>query len=171
MLSGKFHERRYHPLKAADSYSFSKHFKMRKVELPTHPIMAGVKSFDGGSYSGHMSGALQHPTAKVVARWNNECPLIVDSTGYVSSGTIVALNFCITSSTCMNIMWDVNTNGDLIVYNSLVYAASNNKWNSQKLRQKMLSMVLQQQGKSSQGSTKIDHSFCDCVIITSTGQF
>jgi hypothetical protein len=89
-------------------------------DLPSHPILAGVNSFDGGtsSYCGTISltvGATQ------VAHWSNDVPLV--ATKKPSAGKIVGLNFYPPSSDARVDFWTATTDGARLMGNSLTWAA------------------------------------------------
>jgi hypothetical protein len=89
-------------------------------DLPAHPIMAGVNSFDGGSSSFHdvvtlTAGATQ------VAHWSNNFPLV--ATKQPTTGKIVGLNFFPPSSDANSSFWTATTDGALLMANSLLWAA------------------------------------------------
>ncbi len=90
-------------------------------DLPAHPILAGVNSFDGGSNSYHdvvtlTAGATQ------VAHWSNDVPLV--ATKQKATGIkIVGLNFFPPSSDARSDFWNATTDGALLMGNSLGWAA------------------------------------------------
>jgi hypothetical protein len=86
----------------------------------SHPIMAGVNSFDGGSESYRSTGSI-HPDASVVAQWSNDDPLVVERD--VNGVRRVDLNFYPVSGDVRSDFWLSSTDGDLLMANSLLYVA------------------------------------------------
>ena len=87
-------------------------------QQPSHPVLAHVQSFDGGSSSFHGTGALA-PDASLIAQWSNADPLIAELTN--KAGRIVALNFFPPSSDQRSDFWDSSTDGGLLMANALSY--------------------------------------------------
>jgi uncharacterized repeat protein (TIGR01451 family) len=85
-------------------------------DLPSHPILAGVNSFNGGSSSFHNSLVL-NPGATLVAHWDNGEPLVVTKSS--GNGEVVALNFYPPSSQARSDFWDATTDGALLMANAL----------------------------------------------------
>jgi len=87
----------------------------------THPIMSGVKTFDGGSSSFRGTGnwvADAHP----VALWSDKkTPLI--GTRIINGTRRVDLNFFPVSSTVYKQYWDAATDGAKIIANALTWVA------------------------------------------------
>jgi len=82
--------------------------------LPSHPILQGVNTFNGGSSSLRNLVSLA-PGATLVATWNDAAntPLIA------VKGRVVALNFFPASSTARADFWDASTDGGRIMANAL----------------------------------------------------
>ncbi|EGC30518.1 hypothetical protein DICPUDRAFT_157756 [Dictyostelium purpureum] len=120
-LKGRFLEQNYHPIIPARQHDTNgkKPLNLGKVHVPDHPILHGVKSLEGGRSSFFCLGAL-NPEAKLVAEWSNGVPLIADLKK--KRGRVVALNFFPPSSdTGDPRFWNSNTDGSLMMANSLVY--------------------------------------------------
>lgn len=96
------------------------------VFIPSHPIMVGVTTFDGGSGSWHGIGSLSLYTT-VIANWTNGSPLVAEKlnkdNGDPIAGKCVALNFYPPSSDVRVDFWNPATDGALIMANALEYAA------------------------------------------------
>jgi hypothetical protein len=86
-----------------------------------HPILVGVTSFNGGTSSYHNSGISIAAGATLVANWNNGQPLV--GTRETTSARIVGLNFYPPSNTVRSDFWQANTNGALLMANSLIWVA------------------------------------------------
>ena len=91
------------------------------ADLPTHPILAGVSSFNGGLYSLHNTISLA-AGATQVAHWSNAIPLV--ATKQPAAGKIVGLNFYPPSKSVRPGFWDNATDGARLMGNSLVWAQS-----------------------------------------------
>jgi len=96
------------------------------VFIPSHPIMVGVTTFDGGSSSYYGSGSLSLYTT-LIANWTNGSPLIAEKSnkdnGDPIAGKCVALNFYPPSSDVRVDFWNPATDGATIMANALEYAA------------------------------------------------
>jgi len=87
---------------------------------PTHAILDGVTSFNGGSSSyrnnlTHKSGTDQ------IANWSNGVALIAAWSPPGSDGTIAGLNFYPPSQTARSDFWNTSTDGGLIMANALTF--------------------------------------------------
>ena len=89
-------------------------------DLPAHPILAGVTSFDGGSSSFHNNVTLA-TGATLVAHWSDDVPLV--ATTDPTTVKIVGLNFFPPSSDVVAGYWTSTTNGARLMGNSLAWAA------------------------------------------------
>jgi hypothetical protein len=90
------------------------------IHDPTHPIMAGVTSFDGGAQSYRPRMTDLRPGAQAVADWSDGKHLVV--VGALSNR--VDLTMYPPPSTCRSDFWDVTTDGALLMANALVFAAT-----------------------------------------------
>jgi hypothetical protein len=92
-------------------------------DLPAHPILNGVASFDGGGASYHNSSIAIRPGAELVAHWSNGQPLI--GAKAVSQGRVVGLNFYPPSSESgLSDGWTASTDGGLLMANALKWAGA-----------------------------------------------
>ena len=89
-------------------------------DLPTHPILAGVNSLDGGLASYHNSPIGIAAGATLVGHWSNSQPLI--GTKDFALGRTVGLNFYPPSSDARNDFWLAGTDGGRIMANALLWA-------------------------------------------------
>ncbi|MEW5940445.1 MAG: HYR domain-containing protein [Chloroflexota bacterium] len=90
------------------------------ADLPAHPILNGVSSFDGGNSSYHNTVALASGATQV-AHWSDNHPLI--ATKEFGIGKIVGLNFYPTSSDAASYgFWDSSTDGARIMANAISWA-------------------------------------------------
>ncbi len=90
-------------------------------DVPAHPILAGVSSFDGGSDSFHETISLT-AGAFQVAHWSNDVPLV--ATKQPTSGKIVGLNFYPPSSDANPTLWTASTDGARLMGNALAWAGN-----------------------------------------------
>ena len=95
------------------------------VSLPTHPIMNGVRTFNGGSASLYGAGATVAQGAYLIASWSNGTPLIVarENVGAKRGARRVDLNFFPPSNNSdYNPGWLSTTDGAKIMANALLWA-------------------------------------------------
>ncbi len=90
-------------------------------DVPAHPILAGVSSFDGGLDSYHETISLT-AGAFQVAHWSNDVPLV--ATKQSTSGKIVGLNFYPPSSDASPTLWTASTDGARLMGNALAWAGN-----------------------------------------------
>lgn len=84
----------------------------------THPLLAGVVSFDGGSGSYHLGVDLVQGASEI-ARWSSGFPLV--ATKDTGGHEVVALNFIpFSSDVCPN-CWEASTDGARLMGNALSY--------------------------------------------------
>ncbi|MFI5041873.1 MAG: hypothetical protein ACHQNA_08490 [Acidimicrobiales bacterium] len=84
------------------------------ADLPAHPLLAGVSSFDGGPYSLHNSGLAPTSGATLVAHWSSDSEPLV-----ACKGAVVALNFYPSSSDRSSGWWNSATDGVRLMTNAL----------------------------------------------------
>jgi hypothetical protein len=87
------------------------------VDQPTHPILTGVHSFNGGTSSYYNTISLVGG-ASLVAHWNNGYPLVA------TKGQVIGLNFYPPSSDARSDFWTSATDGARLMANSLAWAAN-----------------------------------------------
>jgi len=122
-LEGRWCEGGYDPI-TLGSTSRTKSLGVGK-SIPNHPILRGVRHFNGGIQSSHGDGKPQ-VGATIIAEWANGKPLIAQLSKF--AGTVVALNFYPPSSDAAEGCWDAATsNGELILSNALRYVATSNR--------------------------------------------
>jgi len=122
-LEGRWCTEGYDPI-TLGSTSRTKSLIMSKW-LPGHPILNGVRTFNGGTQSSHGDGK-PHPDAVIVAEWANGRPLIAELNK--SAGVVVGLNFYPPSSDVAEGCWGASSSdGRLLLSNSLYYVATTKK--------------------------------------------
>lgn len=118
-LEGKWEKKGLDPLQGETSREAN--LKLGKIFYPSHPILKGVKSFNGGKQSSHSSAAIaSNPNTQIVANWSNGRPLVVT----LPDCHVAALNFYPPSNDVASGGWDPKTQGGLLLANSLVYVAT-----------------------------------------------
>lgn len=88
------------------------------VTYTSHPAMAGVASFNGGTSSFRTSGSALNAGAFNIAQWSDGRPLAVASTKYHNR---LDLNFFPPSSSVRADFWSAATDGAKLMANALVY--------------------------------------------------
>src|SRR5665213_1688397 len=93
-------------------------------DQPSHPILNGVNSFNGGPASYHNGPITTNPGATLVAHWGDNQPLV--ATSQLTVGRVVALNFYPPSGVVDSDFWSTNTDGGRLMGNALRWAAKLN---------------------------------------------
>jgi len=91
-------------------------------DLPGHPILEGVTTFDGGDSATYAHEMVLAPGAIQVASWNTRQPLVV--TREVGAGRVVGLNLIPLSSAATGLGWDARSDGARLLGNALIWAGS-----------------------------------------------
>ncbi|MDB9961477.1 HYR domain-containing protein, partial [Oceanihabitans sp.] len=120
-LQGDFRNNGYLPLDGTSSpFAAAGPYTMNIIN-GSHPIMKGVTTFNGGSSSFRGTNLSVQSGATLLADWSTGDPLIAYKEP--TNGKTVSLNFFPPSSDSRSDFWDVNTDGALIMANSLAWAA------------------------------------------------
>lgn len=95
------------------------------IDLPTHPLVNGVTTYDGGTGSYHSTSTSLATGAYVVARYDNNAPLIVakENVG-IQNAKRVSLNFYPGSADCPGYaghLWLPSTDGARMMSNALLW--------------------------------------------------
>ena len=122
VLGGQWANSRYQVMIPVTSQSQGTELTLGTVYQPTHPIMSDVLSFDGGQMSYRANITSFAPGIQRIADWSNGAPLIAikEASGMRRR---VDLNFYPPSSSIASSLWNVGTDGDEIMANSLQWAA------------------------------------------------
>lgn len=88
-------------------------------DLPSHPLLFDVTSFDGGTSSYHNSPIAITNGATLVASWSNGQPLV--GAKQAGHGRVVGLNFFPPSSDARSDFWDASTDGSQLMINALLW--------------------------------------------------
>ena len=90
------------------------------ADLPLHPILDGVSSFDGGTFSFQNSPIDIATGATLVAHWSNDQPL-AGAMG-ITQGRVAGLNFFPPSSDARSDFWLASTDGGRLMANALLWS-------------------------------------------------
>ena len=120
-LEGRWMSERYGAF-SAGGFNLGSALTLRRM-LPNHSILAGVNAFHGGNAVVNMGVAPQR-CAEIVARWNNNSPLIAAGAG-PRAGRVVALNLHPVSDAFHPQYWrtDPAYGGARLLANAVGYAA------------------------------------------------
>jgi uncharacterized repeat protein (TIGR01451 family) len=88
-------------------------------DLPQHPLLFAVNSFNGGSSSYHNSPIAITAGATLVASWSNGQPLV--GAKQAGAGRVVGLNFFPPSSNARSDFWAAATDGGRLMANALLW--------------------------------------------------
>lgn len=88
---------------------------------PSHPILDGVNSFDGGSRAFRGTSTSFAPGTSIVADWTDGIPLILINESHAAAR--VDLNFFPQSNNLNSTYWDTNTDGATLIANALEWTA------------------------------------------------
>jgi len=124
MLEGRWCKQQYDPL-ILGTTARSPNLRLGRMCYPKHPILKGVRSFNGGEQSSHGNGPA-HPKATTIAEWSNGHPLVAELRAH--RGAVVALNLYPPSSDVATGGWDSSTHGGLLLANALHYVATATAW-------------------------------------------
>lgn len=117
-LQGRLMSGGYYPLTIGSMAEASQ--QMLVKDLPAHPILQGVNSFDGGSRSRRATVSLT-AGAQQVAHWTDNLPLV--ATKQITAGRVVALNMHPPSSAAGGSeFWNAATDGARLMANALLFA-------------------------------------------------
>jgi subtilisin family serine protease len=124
-LSGRWESEQYY-LVQRSAYQMDYPATLGSVAEPGHPIMAGVSSFDGGSYSFRPTTAALTNGSTLIASWSDGIPLVVVKE--IALGKRVDLGFFPVSSDALPGLWQVGTDGDHLLANALAWVATGVRW-------------------------------------------
>ncbi len=96
------------------------------INDPTHPILADVTSFDGGTASFHNTGGTIAGGATVIAEYSTAAPfIIIEENVGPASARRAFLNFYPPSIDARDDFWDTASDGATIMANALNWASFN----------------------------------------------
>ncbi len=120
-LSGRLRDANYLPVIPSGSSPGSS--QQLIPDNPSHPILAGVSSFNGGSSGYHQSLTMANG-GELIAHLSSGAPMV--ATKQTGPGRVVALNFFPPSSTAISGGWAANTDGARLMANALGWAGGDN---------------------------------------------
>jgi uncharacterized repeat protein (TIGR01451 family) len=91
-------------------------------DLASHPLLQGVVTFDGGTYSRRHTITPRAGTT-LVAHWTDGLPLVAFN--HLTNGTVVGLNFRPTSTAVNTFGWQAGTDGGHLLANAMYWAGGN----------------------------------------------
>jgi hypothetical protein len=92
------------------------------IDVPGHPVMAGVATFSGGTLSFRPETTDITTGGVLIASWSDGKPLVAVR-DVPDAGKRVDLGFYPPSSDVLSFFWDAATDGDLLLANALTFAA------------------------------------------------
>jgi hypothetical protein len=100
----------------------SSHATLGSILVPTHPVMAGVTTFDGGYYSPRLAATVLSPGATLLATWSDGAPLVAVRT--IRGVNRVDLGFYPPSSDVSSDLWVSSTDGAKMMVNALSWVST-----------------------------------------------
>eukprot|EP01156_Anaeramoeba_ignava_P010660 Anaeramoba_ignava/a480388_13.p1 GENE.a480388_13~~a480388_13.p1 ORF type:complete len:356 (+),score=122.13 a480388_13:432-1499(+) len=125
-LEGRIIKEKFLPLETGKDNWDKGYLLDTNFDIPDHPILENVKSFDGGKYSEHIKHDLITPNSKVIARWTDRTPFILEKKLDDSFGMAVVLNLFPVSDNAYSDGWLSSTDGAKIIANSVRYVLEQN---------------------------------------------
>ncbi|KAJ3444159.1 pep-cterm sorting domain-containing protein [Anaeramoeba flamelloides] len=124
VMKGKLATGNYLPFKKG-SLVQNKRCTLKTIVEKDHMIMRGVKTFDGGRYSSHVNTSINSGGIPI-CKWSDDQVLIAEKPREMGN-TVVAINIRPASSKVDGSWWDINTDGRLLIGNSVEYAGKMSK--------------------------------------------
>ncbi|KAJ6232909.1 pep-cterm sorting domain-containing protein [Anaeramoeba flamelloides] len=124
-IYGKILEHKYLPFGKGTSIS-NQPAKLGEIRLPSHPIMSGVNTFDGGNYSFRIQTPELYENSKIIAKWDDDNALVAEKSfpDDPSFGKVIVLNLYPPNNTVDINCWKSNSDGKKLFLNSVLYAAN-----------------------------------------------
>ncbi|KAJ5066436.1 btb/poz domain-containing [Anaeramoeba ignava] len=123
ILQGRIAEESFFPVTRGVNVSGERH-KLGDIVDQDHPIIQGVRSFDGGKNSAHISSDLD-PNAKLIAKWDNGNHLVSEKRMKEGFGIVVVLNIWPVSNKVNPTCWLSSSDGARLIANAVEYVANN----------------------------------------------
>ncbi|KAJ6235163.1 btb (poz) domain-containing 2a-related [Anaeramoeba flamelloides] len=125
-ISGRFGNNEFLPFKKSPTIEANS-VGLGEISEPSHPILTGVSKFDGGSFSYHIDAQKVNPNSKCIVRWSDGSILAAERIWNHQNtkhfGRITALNFWPPNTRIDENCWVEETDGDLLISNSVDYVA------------------------------------------------
>lgn len=110
------------------AFEFNEMRTLGTVNDPTHPIMQGVNTFSGGTWSVHFNGDPENG-GQILAEYDNgESFVVINENMGPSSAKRAFLNFHPVSGDLNPGYWDSGTDGALLMKNALDWVANENRF-------------------------------------------
>jgi subtilisin family serine protease len=119
-MQGRWHTEKYYIVSPTNRMIGPK-ATLGKIHDPDHPIMQGVKTFDGGEMSFRPTSINLTSGAEIIAEWSDGKPLVVIKN--INQIPRVDLCFYPPSSDVRKDFWDVSTDGTKLLANSLIWVS------------------------------------------------
>ncbi len=120
MMQGRWESGQYYAIPRGGQFQATR-ATLGTVHDPKHPIMRGVATFDGGSSSYRPASLDIAPDAVRIADWSDGRPLVV--TKMIGDSRRADLGFYPVSSDVGSDLWDVSTDGALLMANAITWVA------------------------------------------------
>lgn len=120
-VSGRFIRDEYLPLNRGERSNDSRHV-IGKRNIPDHPILKDVHSFDGGPQSWRVKATTAN-NSRLIAEWEDGIPFVAEKT-VRDRNCSVALNIWPPSRFISKDGWETFTDGVKLLSNSLMYTAN-----------------------------------------------
>ncbi len=91
-------------------------------DIPAHPLLDNISSFNGGSSSYHNSSITNTPSAVIAAHWSGDNQPLVGGKDIPPGGRTAGLNFYPPSSDARSDFWVAGTDGARLMANALVWS-------------------------------------------------
>ncbi|KAJ5072889.1 lute isoform d [Anaeramoeba ignava] len=103
----------------------NKHCDLGEIPDQNHPIVEGIKIFDGGDWSFHYDFKLNQDS-KVIAYWTDGTPLIIEKRLQRDFGIVLVINFYpVSNKSLKDSKWNHLSDGKLMISNSIEYVVNN----------------------------------------------
>ncbi len=103
--------------------AFGTEHTLGTIHMASSPLLTGVSSLDGGSYTFRNDVGALAPGATAIADWSDGAPLIAENDASFA-GRVVGLNFYPVSHRVVPGLWIASTDGAIILANALNFAAA-----------------------------------------------
>ncbi|KAJ3425297.1 btb (poz) domain-containing 2a-related [Anaeramoeba flamelloides] len=125
-ISGRFGNNEFLPFKKSPTIEANS-VGLGEISEPSHPILTGVSKFDGGSFSYHIDAQKVNPNSKCIVRWGDGSILAAERIWNHQNtkhfGRTITLNFWPPNTRIDENCWVEETDGDLLISNSVDYVA------------------------------------------------
>jgi hypothetical protein len=116
-IDGRFDSQNYDPMDGSGQLQGTVE-SLGTIYDASHPILAGVGSFNGGSSSYRNGNGTVNGT--VIADWSDGTHLVIANEAF--AGRVAGLNMYPPSSLSRSDFWDINSDGDILMANALNWA-------------------------------------------------